>query len=116
MGGERKYSRLGILGLAHISGDSSDLPLEAQIVDISYNGMRINVRVPISGRINVTFCCFPDGTNNQSAETVQAEAVWVEKKGLWYSAGLRFVDTLNPQEHSATLTFLDRYLKIMKMK
>jgi hypothetical protein len=111
MGEKRAFNRLDIIGLAQIKRDASDLPLDAQIVDISYNGMRIYVKEPISGRVEVALCYFADGTKQDIAETVKAQVAWIKEKGLWYTVGIQF-DGLNPQDHSATLAFLDKYVKI----
>ncbi len=108
---KRAHNRLDIIGLAQIKQDESDLPLEAQIVDISYNGMRIYVKQRISGRVEVLLCYFGDKSQKQIAETVKGQVSWIKGKGLWYSVGIKF-DGLNPQDHDLTLTFLDQFIKI----
>ncbi len=108
---KRAYNRLDIIGLAQIKQGESDLPSEAQIADISYDGMRIYVKERISGRVEILLCYFGDGSKKQIAETVKGQVSWIKGKGLWYSVGIKF-DGLNPQDHNATLTFLDQYIKI----
>jgi hypothetical protein len=108
---KRAFNRLDIIGLAQIRRDDSEIPLEAQIVDISYNGMRIYVKEPLSGPVQVSLCYFSDGSKQEIAETVKAQVAWIKEKGLWYTVGIQF-DGLNAQDHSATLAFLDKYVKI----
>ena len=108
---KRAFNRLDIIGLAKIRRESSDLPLDAQIVDISYDGMRIYVKEPLSGQVEVSLCYFADGTKQEIAETVKAQVAWIKEKGLWYTIGIQF-EGLNPQDHSTTLAFLDKYVKM----
>jgi hypothetical protein len=108
---KRAYSRLDIIGLAQIKEGDSDLSLEAQIVDISYNGMRIYVKQRISGRVEILLCYFGDKSQKPIAETVKGQVSWIKGKGLWYSVGIKF-DGLDPQDHNGTLAFLDQYIKI----
>jgi len=108
---KRALNRLDIIGLAQIRQDASDLPLEAQIVDISYDGMRVYAKEPLSGGVEVSLCYFADGTKQEIAETVKAHVAWIKEKGLWYTVGIKF-EGLNPQDHGATLAFLDKYVKI----
>jgi hypothetical protein len=111
MAEKRAQNRLDIIGLAQIKQSESVLPLEAQIVDISYDGMRIYVKERVSGRIEILLCYFGDKSQKQIAETVKGQVSWVKGKGLWYSVGIKF-DGLNPQDHNGTLAFLDQYIKI----
>ncbi len=108
---KRFYNRLDIIGLAQIKQGESDLPLEAQIVDISYNGMRIYIKQRVAGRVEILLCYFGDKSQKQIAETVKGQVSWIKGKGLWYSAGIKF-EGLNPQDHNETLAFLDQYIKI----
>ncbi len=108
---KRAFNRLDIIGLAQITQHGSDLFLEAQVVDISYDGMRIYVKEKIAGNVEILLCHLGNGMGKQINETVKGRVSWVHKKGLWYSTGIQF-DGLNPQDHQATLTFLDNYLKI----
>jgi hypothetical protein len=108
---KRAFNRLDIIGLAQIRRESSDLPLDAQIVDISYDGMRIYVKEPLSGRLEVSLCYLGDGTKQEIAEVVKGQVAWIKEKGLWYSIGIQF-DGLNPQDHGTTLSFLDKWVKM----
>ncbi|MCI0562958.1 MAG: hypothetical protein MN733_31155, partial [Nitrososphaera sp.] len=67
---KRAYNRLDIIGLAQIKQSDSALPLEAQIVDISYEGMRIYVKERISSQVEILLCYFGDKSQKQIAETV----------------------------------------------
>ena len=73
--------------------------------------MRIYVKERISGRVEILLCYFGDGSQKQIAETVKGQVSLVKGKGLWYSVGIKF-DGLNPQDHHATLAFLDQHIKI----
>jgi hypothetical protein len=111
MSGIRKHHRLDIIGMAQVIEDGAEPPLEVQIVDISPIGMRVHLREPIGGRLKFRLRQFADGTKTSIDETVDAQVVWIHKKGLWYSVGVQFTEDLNPKDHKAILAFLQRYLK-----
>lgn len=108
---KRSLNRLEIRGLAQIKRHSSEIPLEAQIVDISYSGMRLYASEPLSDQVEISLCYFADGTSKNISEIVKGRVTWCKQKGLWYSIGIQF-HGLNPQDHAATLSFLDKHIKI----
>lgn len=107
----RETDRCNIIGLAHIRREGHNLSLEAQIANISYSGMRIYVKEPLSGRVEISLYYDLEGTTEQFEERLKAEVTWCQGRGLWYSAGINF-DELNPDEHAMTLAFLDRHIPI----
>jgi hypothetical protein len=89
-------------------------PIVALIGDISDSGIRIHVKQPLSGRLEILQFHFVDVLGQVETEitaTVKGQVAWLKQKGKWYSAGIRF-DGLNHREHTAILDFLKKYLKV----
>jgi len=111
MGNKRQHNRLDIIGLAHIIGGASDLPLEAQILDINYHGMRVCMKEPTIGQVVAHISHFADGIDKRIDEMVRGQIIWTKKKGMWYQLGIKLAG-LNPKDHSGIIAFLDKYLKL----
>jgi c-di-GMP-binding flagellar brake protein YcgR len=100
----RKYRRASIIGLVEIRKDPEGSFTEAYAINISYGGLAVYSKNPLTGRVYVKLY-FGDGTGKKIDETVVAQVVWQESVGSWYAVGLQFKG-LNPQDHSMTLGFL----------
>ncbi len=100
----RKYRRASMIGLVEVRKDPSDSPAEAYAINISYGGMAVYSKNPLSGRVYIKLY-FGDGTGKKIDETVVGQIVWQEQMGSWYVMGVQFKG-LNPQDHSMTLGFL----------
>ena len=100
----RKYRRASMIGLVEVRKNPTDPPLEAYAVNISYGGMAVYSKDPLSGQVYVKLY-FVDGTGKKVDETVAGQVVWQEYVGSWYAVGVQFKG-LNPQNHSMTLGFL----------
>jgi len=111
MGNKRQHNRLDIIGLAHIRGGPSDLSLEAQILDINYHGMRVCMKEPTTGQVEVIISYFAGGTDKRIDEMVRGQIIWTKNKGMWYQLGIKLAG-LNPKDHSGIIAFLDKYLKL----
>jgi hypothetical protein len=114
MSDKRKNDRLDILGHVQIRQNALGSPIVALIGDISDSGIRIHVKQPLSGRLEILQFHFVDVLGQVETEitaTVKGQVAWLKQKGKWYSAGIRF-DGLNHREHTAILDFLKKYLKV----
>jgi hypothetical protein len=114
MSDKRKNDRLDILGHVQIRQNSLDSPIDALIGDVSDSGIRIHVKQPLSGRVEILQFHFVDALGKMETditETVKGQVAWLKQKGKWYSAGIKF-DGLNHREHTAILDFLKKYLKV----
>jgi hypothetical protein len=100
----RKYKRPSLIGLVEIRKEMGNPPLEAYAINISYGGLAVYIKNPLTGKVYVTLY-FGDGTGKKLDETIIAKVVWQEKTGSWYALGLRF-EELNLQDHSMILGFL----------
>jgi hypothetical protein len=100
----RKYRRASIIGLVEIRKDPKGSFVEAYAINISYGGLAVYSKNPLTGQVYVKLY-FGDGTGKKIDETAVAQVAWQERVGSWYAVGLQFKG-LNPQDHSMTLGFL----------
>jgi hypothetical protein len=105
--GTQKHKRVCLIGPAEVKCSSSDLPLKAYILNISYGGIAIQLKEALKGRAEVTIF-FADGSGGRIGETAWGHVVWCKASDAFHTAGIEF-ESLNPKDHALTLRVIQAF-------
>ena len=104
----RKKKRRTMIVKAEVRPSPPDLPIMAEVINLSYGGIGILVKKPLAGRVQVVlYHNLGFSRGQQIPEPVWGRVAWKKKVGSRYSIGVGF-EGLNPKDHKFLLAFLDR--------
>ncbi len=106
---DRKYKRVGVIGLARVKPKALFQPVEGHIANISEGGLALYVQELIQGKLEVQLIF--EGLGKWFDVGVTGAVAWHKKVGHSYAIGVEF-DPLDARKHHHTLSFLKEYGKI----
>lgn len=102
----RKKKRISMIAAALVRPSSTGIPIEAQIINVSYGGVGIYIKEPVQGRVQIVIS-LKVGPDREVAQTVWGNVIWKEPVGSSYAIGISF-EELNHRDHSLLLSFLEK--------
>jgi hypothetical protein len=106
---KRKRIRVSMVAAAVVKPNMLDSQIEAYMINLSYGGAGIYVKVPLDGRVQLVIS-LRIGMGKPVAESVWGNVIWKRPVGSKYAVGIAF-EGLNPKDHQMLLSFLDRAVR-----
>jgi hypothetical protein len=107
---QRKNKRIPIIAEATVRCETSNNLINSYLINISYGGMGIYTKEPLSGRVMIAIGLFGDSAE-KIVETLWGNVIWKKSIGLMYATGISF-EGLNPKDHGLLLSFLERAMTV----